>query len=199
MADHFTEAGHDATHVVRIGLRGASDPEVLARAATEDRILSTTDTDFPTLPPSGEPIPSVMLLRGISDSIQGRLAVGSSGAAGVNMTPDTSASMWRWTMTAIAQAPLHRTAIAGEGSVGGRARRVKRRPTGANRVSNLGDAVDREDALVLPCRPTLHRCPRPQPTTAPPREDPRARRARVPAPPPPVVGATRPRPHRAPR
>jgi predicted nuclease of predicted toxin-antitoxin system len=51
MADHFTEAGHDATHVVRIGLRGASDPEVLARAATEDRILSTTDTDFPTLPP----------------------------------------------------------------------------------------------------------------------------------------------------
>jgi predicted nuclease of predicted toxin-antitoxin system len=75
LADHLAEAGHDATHVVRIGLAGASDPEVLARAATEDRILITTDTDFPTLLAlSGEPIPSVMLLRGISDSIQGRLA-----------------------------------------------------------------------------------------------------------------------------
>lgn len=75
LADHLAEAGHDATHVVRIGLAGASDPEVLALAATEDRILITTDTDFPTLLAlSGEPIPSVLLLRGISDSIQGRLA-----------------------------------------------------------------------------------------------------------------------------
>jgi predicted nuclease of predicted toxin-antitoxin system len=79
LADHLAAAGHDATHVVRIGLGGSSDPEVLARAATEDRILITTDTDFPTLLAlSGEPIPSVLLLRGISDSIQGRLAASST-------------------------------------------------------------------------------------------------------------------------
>jgi predicted nuclease of predicted toxin-antitoxin system len=75
LADHLAEAGHDATHVVRIGLAGAPDPQVLARAASEDRILVTTDTDFPTLLAlSGEPIPSVLLLRRISDSIPGRLA-----------------------------------------------------------------------------------------------------------------------------
>ena len=75
LADHLAEAGHDATHVVRIGLAGASDPEVLARAAAEDRILITTDTDFPTLLAlSGDAIPSVILLRGVGDSIQGRLA-----------------------------------------------------------------------------------------------------------------------------
>jgi predicted nuclease of predicted toxin-antitoxin system len=44
-ADHLAESGRDATHVVRIGLGGASDPEVLARAAAEDRILITVDTD----------------------------------------------------------------------------------------------------------------------------------------------------------
>jgi predicted nuclease of predicted toxin-antitoxin system len=75
LADHLAEAGHEASPVVRIGLGGASDPEVPARAAAEDRILITTDTDFPTLLAlSGEQIPSVMLLRGISDSIQGRRA-----------------------------------------------------------------------------------------------------------------------------
>jgi predicted nuclease of predicted toxin-antitoxin system len=69
LAGHLAEAGHDATHVVRIGLAGAPDPKVLERAAAEDRILITTDTDFPTLLAlSGEPIPSVLLLRGIGDS-----------------------------------------------------------------------------------------------------------------------------------
>jgi predicted nuclease of predicted toxin-antitoxin system len=75
LADHLAEAGHDATHVVRIGLAGSPDAHVLERAAAEDRILITTDTDFPTLLAlSGEPIPSVLLLRDIGDSIQGRLA-----------------------------------------------------------------------------------------------------------------------------
>jgi len=75
LADHLAEAGPDATHVVRIGLAGASDKKVLARTAAEDRILITTDTDFPTpLALSGDAIPSVILLRGVSDSIQDRLA-----------------------------------------------------------------------------------------------------------------------------
>ena len=89
LADHRAKAGHDATHAVRIGLAGASDPAVLERAAAEDRILITTDTDFPTLLAlSGEPIPSVLLLRGIGDASQvtggdpQRLAVDPGGAPG---------------------------------------------------------------------------------------------------------------------
>lgn len=75
LADHLAEVGHDATHVVRIGLAGSPDPQVLARAAAEDRILITTDTDFPTLLAlAGDAIPSVILLRGVGDSIQARLA-----------------------------------------------------------------------------------------------------------------------------
>jgi predicted nuclease of predicted toxin-antitoxin system len=32
LADHLAEAGHDATHVLRIGLAGSPDEQVLERA-----------------------------------------------------------------------------------------------------------------------------------------------------------------------
>jgi predicted nuclease of predicted toxin-antitoxin system len=37
--------GFDAMHVQELGLRGASDPSVLARAIAEDRIVMTSNAD----------------------------------------------------------------------------------------------------------------------------------------------------------
>jgi predicted nuclease of predicted toxin-antitoxin system len=37
--------GFDAVHVNAVGLRGASDPEVLAYAVAEDRIIMTNNAD----------------------------------------------------------------------------------------------------------------------------------------------------------
>ena len=75
VAQRLVDAGHDATHVRAIGLRGATDDDVLARAADEDRVLVTTDTDFGTiLALSGAPTPSVILLRGVGDSVDERVA-----------------------------------------------------------------------------------------------------------------------------
>lgn len=64
LARILTEAGHDAVHVVDLGLRGATDDEVLSRAEADARIVVTAETDFGTLLAlSGAPGPSVALLR----------------------------------------------------------------------------------------------------------------------------------------
>ena len=42
----LAEAGHNAVHVTDLGLQGATDDEVLARADAEGRIVVTADTDF---------------------------------------------------------------------------------------------------------------------------------------------------------
>jgi predicted nuclease of predicted toxin-antitoxin system len=39
-------AGHDCAHVYDIGLGGQPDDQIMARAAAEDRILISADTDF---------------------------------------------------------------------------------------------------------------------------------------------------------
>jgi predicted nuclease of predicted toxin-antitoxin system len=58
------EAGHDAIHVGDIGLLSAPDPEIMAAAAKEDRILLTADADFGALLALGSlASPSVLLLR----------------------------------------------------------------------------------------------------------------------------------------
>jgi predicted nuclease of predicted toxin-antitoxin system len=55
-------------------MQGATDEDVLACADRESRVLVTTDTDFGTiLALSGAAGPSVLLLRGIGDTIDERL------------------------------------------------------------------------------------------------------------------------------
>jgi predicted nuclease of predicted toxin-antitoxin system len=57
-------AGHDAIHVVDHQLAGQPDEAVLAKAATDERVLLSADTDFgEILARSCEGTPSVILFR----------------------------------------------------------------------------------------------------------------------------------------
>jgi predicted nuclease of predicted toxin-antitoxin system len=74
VAHRLTTAGHDATHVRLLGLAGRTDDEVMALATADNRVLVTTDTDFGTiLALTGAAGPSVLLLRGIGDSVNERV------------------------------------------------------------------------------------------------------------------------------
>lgn len=75
LVERLAAGGHDVVAVRRLGMQGASDDEVLARTAAEGRILVTTDTDFGTiLALTGGEEPSVILLRGVGDSLEERHA-----------------------------------------------------------------------------------------------------------------------------
>lgn len=64
VARRLNEAGHDAVHVVEIGLMTASDPEIMRAAAEARRVLVTADSDFAAmLALGGARAPSVILLR----------------------------------------------------------------------------------------------------------------------------------------
>ena len=49
LAALLRDAGHDAVHVRDIGLRTASDDEIIDYAISADRIIISHDTDFGTL------------------------------------------------------------------------------------------------------------------------------------------------------
>lgn len=64
VADGLRQAGHDAVHVRDYGMARATDEEILTRAAQEQRIVLSADTDFGFLLASRqETLPSVVLLR----------------------------------------------------------------------------------------------------------------------------------------
>jgi predicted nuclease of predicted toxin-antitoxin system len=64
LSHYLMQAGHDCVHVRDRGLASAPDAVIFERAAAEDRILVSADTDFGTLlAETGWPGPSVVLFR----------------------------------------------------------------------------------------------------------------------------------------
>lgn len=58
-------AGHDAVHVLSLGMEASSDHDIIKFAAAEERVVITADADFSRILAMGSLTrPSLLLLRG---------------------------------------------------------------------------------------------------------------------------------------
>jgi predicted nuclease of predicted toxin-antitoxin system len=65
VSERLRHAGHDAIHVRDSGLATAEDAEIFDRAAQQDRVLVSADTDFGALfALRSKTMPSIVLFRG---------------------------------------------------------------------------------------------------------------------------------------
>lgn len=68
VAGQLRHAGHDAVHVIDVGLVTATDPEIVEHAEANDLVIVTVDTDFPMLVVLRRTTsPSIVLLRGVNE------------------------------------------------------------------------------------------------------------------------------------